>query len=89
MPAKPISPLLLELIRRLKELRESKKQTLQEVYDATGVHIGRIESNRHNVTITTLAILCQHYQVTLSETLKDIEAQADTALKIKGSTASK
>lgn len=78
MPAKPTSPLLLELIRRLKVLREGKKLTLQEVYDATGVHIGRIESNRLNMTITTLAILCQHYQATLSETLKDIDSQFDT-----------
>jgi transcriptional regulator with XRE-family HTH domain len=73
MQAKLTPPLLLELAQRLKTLREQNQLTLQEVYDATGIHIGRIESNRLNVTITTLAVLCKHYQITLSELLKDID----------------
>ena len=73
MRAPTPSPLLLELTRRLKGLREGRKLTLQEVYDATGIHIGRIESNALNVTISTLATLCRYYQISLAEILRDIE----------------
>ncbi|AIZ62807.1 hypothetical protein PK28_02325 [Hymenobacter sp. DG25B] len=77
MTAKAASPLLLELIRRLKALRERRRLTLQQVYEATGVHIGRIEANSLNVTITTLATLCRYYQVTLSEILEQIEVSLE------------
>jgi transcriptional regulator with XRE-family HTH domain len=77
MLAKSTPPLLRELVHRLKALREGRKLTLLEVYDATGIHIGRVESRHLNITVTTLAVLCQHYQVTLSEVLHNIEQEAD------------
>ena len=74
MRAKAIVPLLVELARRLKALREEKSLTLQEVYDTTGVHVGRIESNKLNLTITTLDTLCRYYDITLSDLLLGIES---------------
>ncbi|PJJ54604.1 helix-turn-helix domain-containing protein [Hymenobacter chitinivorans] len=73
------SSLLQEIARRLKALRESQQRTLQEVYDATGIHIARIEARRQNVTLATLAALCQYYHTSLSDFLLDIEQVADTS----------
>lgn len=73
MGDKETLPLLQEVARRLKALRESQRRTLQEVYDATGIHIARIEATRQNVTIVTLAALCRYYGITISEFLVDIE----------------
>ncbi|GAA4358799.1 hypothetical protein GCM10023185_24780 [Hymenobacter saemangeumensis] len=74
MAAKHTSPLLHELARRLKAARETRKLTLQEVYDATGIHVGRIESSRVNITVLTLATLCQHYQIRLAAVVEELEA---------------
>lgn len=54
-----------EVIYRLQRLRHERGYTLQEVYDATGVHIARLESKKANMTVTTLGTLCQFYNVSL------------------------
>ncbi|WP_161806878.1 helix-turn-helix domain-containing protein [Hymenobacter sp. AT01-02] len=54
-------------------MREDRKLTLQEVYDATGVHIARIESSKSNVTLLTLMTLCRHYRVRLMEVLDGLD----------------
>jgi transcriptional regulator with XRE-family HTH domain len=74
MRAPAVAPLLAELARRLKALREEKNVPLQEVYDVTGIHVARIEANRLNVTITTLDTLCQYYGTTMADLLQGIEA---------------
>ncbi|RPD44121.1 XRE family transcriptional regulator [Hymenobacter sediminis] len=56
-----------EIVRRLQELRRERLQTQQEVYDATGVHIGRLEAQRANMTLRTLVILTRYYDVSLTE----------------------
>lgn len=77
MTVKNSSPLLRELAWRLKVVREQRQLTLQEVYDATGIHIGRIESSGINVTLLTLAALCKHYQVELATLVADLEHLAE------------
>ena len=64
---------LRELARRLKAIREARRLTLQEVYDATGVHVGRVESGKRNVALLTVAILCRHYQIDLGAVVTDLE----------------
>jgi transcriptional regulator with XRE-family HTH domain len=68
LPPIPDAPSLeVEVIYRLKRLRRERGYTLQEVYDATGIHIARLEANKSNMTVITLAALCRYYEVTLAD----------------------
>ncbi len=59
---------LLEAIAgRLKELRAGKGVSQETVYEDTGVHIGKIETARYNVTASTLSKLCNYYGITLTK----------------------
>ena len=71
--AVPSSPFLLELARRLKAVRETRRQTLQEVYDETGIHVARLETGRRSVALRTVALLCRYYQVELSQVVTGLE----------------
>jgi len=73
MADKHSSPFLRELAGRLKAVREERRLTLQEVYNATGIHVSRIESKGLNVTLLTLAILCRYYRVQLAQVVDGIE----------------
>jgi len=73
MPVQQQSPFLHELARRLKAVREERHLTLQEVYDATGVHVSRLESGRRNVALRTVAMLCRYYKVSLGVIVTDLE----------------
>ena len=55
----------VEIVHRLQRLRHERGFSLQEVYDATGIHIARLEARKANMTVLTLATLCRHYEVTL------------------------
>jgi transcriptional regulator with XRE-family HTH domain len=55
------------LIQRLQQLRQARELTQQEVYNDTGVHIGRLEAQRANMTLRTLVVLCRYYHVSLAE----------------------
>lgn len=71
--AAPSSSFLLELARRLKAVREARRQTLQEVYDETGIHVARLETGRRSVALRTVAVLCRYYQVELSQVVAGLE----------------
>jgi transcriptional regulator with XRE-family HTH domain len=59
--------ILLKLAVRLKALRKSMKVTQEEVYNATGVHIARVEQGKRDISYTTLRKLAQYFHVSLSE----------------------
>ncbi len=61
-----------EIAYRLRQLRQARGYTLQEVYDATGVHIARLEANRANMTVATLATLCRYYETPLATFFQDL-----------------
>lgn len=68
----PIQPwrdtTLLEAIAgKLKELRVAKGVSQETVYEDTGIHIGKIETARYNITVSTLSKLCNYYGITLKE----------------------
>lgn len=68
LPPSPAGPSLeAEVVHRLQRLRRERGYTLQEVYDATGIHIARLEASKANMTVITLAALCRHYEITLAE----------------------
>jgi transcriptional regulator with XRE-family HTH domain len=79
MAAKQSSPLLRELARRLKAIREERHLTIQEVYDATGIHVGRVEASALNLTMLTLAALCKHYEVRLAAVVDELETVTEAA----------
>jgi DNA-binding Xre family transcriptional regulator len=69
----PVNTLLDTLNTRLKAARTQKKISLQEVFDLTGIHVGRLESNRANMTVLTLLTLCRLYEVRASDLLLGLE----------------
>jgi transcriptional regulator with XRE-family HTH domain len=57
----------------LKQLRDNVDLTQDEVYDETKIHVGRIETAKANLTVSTLAALCEYYKISLSEFYKRVE----------------
>lgn len=72
-----VSPVLASLAARLKAARERRKLTLQEVFDLTGIHAGRLEANLANMTVLTLLTLCRLYQVRAADMLLGLEDLLD------------
>ena len=58
--------ILLNLAVRIKELRKAKGVTQEEVYNATVVHIARVEQGKRDVSYTTLRKLSAYFQVSLA-----------------------
>lgn len=57
--------LLLNLARRLKELRKQKNVTQEDVYNDTGIHVARIEQGKRDISYTTLCRLAEYFQTNL------------------------
>ncbi len=57
----------------IKQLREEKNISQEEFYNDTNIHIGRIETSRANLTISTLAALCKYFKIKMSDFLKKVE----------------
>jgi transcriptional regulator with XRE-family HTH domain len=67
------SKLLKNIAIVLKQLRDNVDLTQDEVYDETKIHVGRIETAKANLTVSTLAALCEYYKISLSEFYKRVE----------------
>lgn len=65
----------LAVAARLRELREQKGVSQESVYIDTDLNIGRIEAAMNNLTVDTLAILCDYYGVTFEEFFRGIQTQ--------------
>ena len=59
--------LLQKFSIQLKRHREKKELTQEDVYNDTGIHISRIETGKVNITVSTLAALCDYFDLNLSE----------------------
>lgn len=59
--------LLLNLAKRLKELRNQKGVTQEDVYNDTGIHVARIEQGKRDISYTTLCKLAEYFKVKLSD----------------------
>ena len=64
--------LIEEIARKLKDLRIGRGVSQETVYFNTGIHIGKIETEKYNITVSTLSKLCDYYQITLEEFFKGI-----------------
>jgi transcriptional regulator with XRE-family HTH domain len=57
----------------MKKLREDSGLTQEDVYNDTNIHIGRIETAKANLTVSTLSALCKYFKIKLSEFHEEIE----------------
>ena len=61
--------LLLELAKKVKMLRENKGITQEDAFNDTGIHFGRIEQGKRDVSFSTLKKICDYFEVSMSEFL--------------------
>lgn len=59
--------LLLNLAKKLKELRQKNNLTQEQVLFDTGIHIARIEQGKRNISYITLCHLADYFGVELSD----------------------
>lgn len=64
--------LVEQVVERLKSIRRAQGLTQENVRFDTDLNIGRIESGRHSISLTTLADLCDYYGVSLENFFKEI-----------------
>jgi transcriptional regulator with XRE-family HTH domain len=57
----------------VKSLRLAQGLTQQDVYYDTGIHIGRVESFKTNLSIFTINTLCKYFDISLVEFFKRVE----------------
>ena len=59
--------MLREVAERLRDLRNRKGISQDTVYIDTDVNVKRIEVGSINISLTTLVILCNYYDITLED----------------------
>ena len=64
--------LLKKIANRIKSLREKQAVTQEQFYFDTGIHLGRIETGRMNISISTLDVICRYFDLSLEEFFKGI-----------------
>ncbi|WP_214459726.1 helix-turn-helix domain-containing protein [Flavihumibacter fluvii] len=65
--------LLQNIALVLKQLRDEKGLTQDEVFDATKIHIGRIETAKANPTISTISKLCKFFKIKLADFFQRVD----------------
>jgi transcriptional regulator with XRE-family HTH domain len=58
--------LLYKSAQKLKELRNEKGITIEQFYNDTGIHVGRIEQGKSSITISTLKAICDYLKISLA-----------------------
>jgi transcriptional regulator with XRE-family HTH domain len=65
--------LLKKIAMRLKELREKANLSQEELINETSIHIGRIETGKNNLTVSTLKKICVFFNIKLKDFFEDID----------------
>lgn len=60
------------VVERLKEVRHFRGLSQDDVYIETDINIARIEAGRGNVSVSTLADLCNYYEISFEEFFKGV-----------------
>lgn len=58
---------LIKLAKRIKELRLAKGVSQQDAYNDTGIHFGRIEQGKRDVSYYTLYKICSYFNITVKD----------------------
>lgn len=61
------------VIQRIKDLREEHQYTQEYINNLTGLDIPHLETGRDFPSLTTIAILCKFYNITIVEFFAPIE----------------
>lgn len=67
--------LINRIVEELVKIRKERRLTQETVTYDTDIHISRIETGKHSITITTLSDLCKYYKITLEEFFRRVEAK--------------
>jgi transcriptional regulator with XRE-family HTH domain len=57
--------LIKQIVLLIKQLREKRCLTQEDVYNDTGIHIARIETGKVNISISTLQALTMYFEISL------------------------
>ena len=55
------------MAQRIKALRLQKAISQEAFYFDTNIHIGRIESGKNNLSISTLQAICEYLNISLTD----------------------
>ena len=55
--------LLKKIALCVKQLRKEKEITLDDFYVDAGIHLGRIEQGKTNISIVTLSLICNYFEI--------------------------
>lgn len=65
--------LLKKIAIRLKELRKQKNITQRELYEDTGINIGRIERGINDLSVSSLSKLCSYFEISIGDFFTKID----------------
>lgn len=65
--------LISSIAKHIKQLRKDKGISQEVFYIDTDIHIGRIESGKSNITISTLSEICEYLNVSIVDFFKGIK----------------
>jgi len=65
--------LLRKIALVIKELRDERDLTQEDVFNDINIHIGRIETAKANLSVSTLAVICKYFKIKLSDFYKRVE----------------
>lgn len=65
--------LLQKIAIVVKQLRDDKGVSQEDVYNDINIHIGRIETAKANLSVSTLSALCKYFKISLSTFHKKVE----------------
>jgi hypothetical protein len=74
MPQLRDKELLQKIALVIKELRNHAQLSQEDVYNETNIHIGRIETAKDNLSVSTLSALCKFFKISLSDFYKKVES---------------
>lgn len=65
--------LLKKIALVVKNLREQEALSQETVYNEINIHIGRIETAKANLSVSTLSQICKYFKISLSQFFKLVE----------------
>ena len=65
--------LLKKIAVVIKQMRVAVGKSQEDVYNDINIHIGRIETAKSNLSVSTLSALCRYFKIKLSDFHKRVE----------------
>ncbi len=77
MEARRDDKMLRQITDKFREIRKSRGLTQGAVYEDTGVHVAKYETSSYTLSITTIAILCSYFDISLKDFFDGITLSED------------